>query len=396
LILNFSDLHFGCKTHSQQLPSGYVTTEEVCIDICEQLLVEAAKPEIKMIIFSGDLCHTNHPTTLVIDYLISFFKRLDELGKPVIGIPGNHDASNYAHSFIFLRQLGLKHLFIYDDLNTPALFNTDLYKTKIYLLPFVFGSNPVNKYNSVREKFEEILNSISPDEKAIVVSHFQESSCSTGSESSLVSKSVESIDIDCIIPSGTYNVMCLLGHIHMHQYYKKLNGINVVYPGSPYPIDKADCNQQKGFIIVDPDEMAFQFKPLKQLRNFIKYTIPSSTSILDFFSKVRISKDSFIFVDKEINSDTECENIDIINQALQAKQSTCVSIKYIRKDIQKMIVSTVEATSINASTLCTLFKQTVEQSDIPSTYDEQNFKTFLNGTYEFISKASDAYYKNQD
>lgn len=387
MILNVSDIHFGCRQHSSQLSSGYVTTEEICINILNQIVAAAKDDSVKLITMSGDICHTNHPTTLVSDYLIKFFTELNSIGKPIVIIPGNHDRSNYAYSFIFLRQLNLNNLVIFDDVSGDCYYKQDIYKDiDMYFIPFAISSDLTNKYSSVKDRIAEICRGAT--RRTLIFSHLKEGASQLGSESSLISKSAEDIDLN-EINTGTKDIMFVLGHMHMFQTYTKQNGFKVIYPGCPYPMDKTDCNQKKGYIVVDPYTFDFEFKALKQLRNFSKVQVPEGVSILDFFKSTRILKNTFYFIDKYISSDMDYEDELEVNRFLAKASAKCESIKYIRQDIKRIIDSTVNITSVNTDSLVELFKAKADKEK--SIFAPEHHKMFIDGGIEIINNAATAF-----
>lgn len=381
MILCCGDIHLGYKGHSQQLPHGLVTAEDICIDILGQLLTAFKNDEVSSMVFVGDLCHTSHPSPLIIDYLIKWFKDLDAVGKPAWFIPGNHDVSSYAHAFIYIRQLSFKNICVIDALSDDNYVKLGLTDTTLHMVPFVFGTDKANKYNTVQEYCASVLSQCKSGNH-IIFSHFQESEATLGSESALISKSVEALNMDEYDVSNA-SVLCVLGHIHKHQFYTKANGIKVVYTGNPQPIDKSDCNQQKGYLLVDEFTLNYQFKPLKQLRNFTQYKIGADTEIIDYLSKVRVPRNSYIFIDKVISTDAD-RVIDYtdINKLLAMTNSKIEDIKFIRADVQSLIC-TASATTLNTQAIYTLFKD-MSDIEIKQKYADSDYAVYLDDTKEVI------------
>jgi len=389
--LCFSDIHLGCKVHSQQLPSGFVSADEDCMYACEQILEAASKPEIDRIIICGDLSHTNRPSTLIVGLIISLIHRLNDLNKPVFLIPGNHDASTYSHAFAYLKEIKTLHnIKICDATTGVSVIESDKHKTKLYLIPFMFGTDLEDKYSTVKEAFKSVVSTIGKDEKAIIVSHFQESSSSKSSESSMISKSVESFDLDEEFKNDLGNIVCVLGHMHKHQYYSKLNGIKVIYPGNIYPIDKEDCDTNKGYIILNPETFDFEFKPLKHLRNFRHFKFKQGESICEFLSRVRLSKNSCVFISKDIATESEKESEVEIRDILASKGSLLISLSYKRVDIKEMIELSLNHAAITPDTLTQTFKK--EFSDkFHQKYNEEEIECIGENMRTFLSNAQEAY-----
>ena len=156
-ILNFTDLHLGLKAgYSSQLPNGLVTSEAEAIKVLQHVLERSRKDDIDMIIFGGDLTHTNHPTSLISHMLVDWVIQMDKLNKPVYLITGNHDLSNYSHSFDFVSPLIARGLIKNICLVANGTDQITYNGRKIFFVPFVWGE-ATNKYKTVEANVKEIL-----------------------------------------------------------------------------------------------------------------------------------------------------------------------------------------------------------------------------------------------
>jgi DNA repair exonuclease SbcCD nuclease subunit len=330
-ILATGDIHFGLKSHSDQLPSGYTSAENDAIIALETIYNRATQSDIDLIIFAGDITHTNHPTSLVVSYLTEYFNKLSRLGKSIFIIPGNHDKSNYSYSFEFIDSANIENV---------TVVSSDFLKLKpfddisLYFVPFVFGNELTNKYSTIQETIKSIIETDSS--KKIIVSHFQESSSVAGSESTMISKSIEVMDAGSIL--GEYsNTMLLLGHIHFHQVYLKSNGIKVCYTGNPYPHDKTDSNQKKGYVIINTNTLDVVFEQIPGIRNFSKVAMTSDKNALEYFKSARIPKNTIFFIENEIKTVTDKVDIDEINELLKPFGSKAVELTNTLEEIKNLI-----------------------------------------------------------
>jgi DNA repair exonuclease SbcCD nuclease subunit len=288
MILFFGDVHLGQKFYSSITNDGLYTAELDTRNALEEILIRASKPDIDLIIIGGDYFHTSHPTTNNIEWAIDWFYRLDELGKQVLLIPGNHDASMYSSSLVFLHELKLK--------NTKLIDNRDSdfysYKWNEWLIKFVpyFPNKTLQDKDAfINFNISNVISDV--NENTIIVSHIQERSAKLGSESRMIAKGVQIFDAASDLQ---HNTIILTGHIHARQIYKK-NNIVVVYPGSLTNIDYSDVSLEKGYCLVEPDGNII-FENLKTIRGFSYYDVPENQDILEYFYSQRMLLNQVAFI----------------------------------------------------------------------------------------------------
>ena len=333
-LLVIGDIHLGGKFHSSQDESGYATSELDAIKALEFFYNTAVKKigELAALIFVGDLTHTNHPTSLVVSYLNDYFHRLQMLNIPVYMIPGNHDAGNYSHSFKFLEHDNFDNIHVLSSGVTSLKIST----ATLYFAPFVLvGSSLDEKYSTVKEYLQSIF--VMDAKRKLIFSHVQESNAKSGSESAMISKSVESLDLDSVGFSDNLT-MCVFGHIHQYQDYIKSNGVRVCYTGNPYSMDKSDCDDNKGFLEIDVDTFDTKLIVTPNVRKFYKIQIPVETDALTYLQGIRYIPNSLLFIDNEV--DTEADKIfDYQVQDLISAVPGCrvASVKNILTQVKNLV-----------------------------------------------------------
>ena len=289
MILSFGDLHFGLRSFSHQQESGFFDAEEDAKIVLEEILLRASKEDIDMVIIPGDITHTNKPTSLVVRHLTNWFHRLNDLGKQVYIIPGNHDDSVYSHSTAFISELKLNNIHMIDkalDNNSNITWG----EWNIVFAPYITSISGSLKdrntevHSLVRECVQASKN------KTIVVSHIHESNAQLGSEQVMISKGVDIVDMSSY---DKEDFILLVGHIHRQQLYKKKN-TTVCYPGSPYYMDVTDAGQQKGYALISSDG-SIQFEQILGIRTFQHYRIPEDINPTQFLKGMRVSKNQVMF-----------------------------------------------------------------------------------------------------
>ena len=326
-ILAFGDLHLGLKAgYSSQLDSGFVSSEAEAIKAMDYILERSSKDDIDIIIFTGDLTHTNHPTNLVTEKIQDWIIAMDGLNKPVYLITGNHDLSTYSHSFSFITPLIQRGLLHNIHLIDNGVCNINYGTHQIWFVPFVWGE-ATEKYKTVQESIRDIL--AVNKSNVMIVSHFQESNAASGSEAAMISKSTEKFDLDETVDKYN-NVQFLLGHIHQYQQYTKQNGIKVCYTGNPYYHDKTDCNKPKGFVTID-DDMNIKFETVPGLLKFNSYSIPVGTDPETFFASTRTFPNTVVYVENNIDNP-----VDAISDYTLSKILTQYNVKLA--DVKNVLV----------------------------------------------------------
>ncbi len=297
MILAFADLHLGIKTYSTYDSKGLSTAEYEARKVLEEIYQRASKDDIDRIIFCGDFFHSNQPSSENIKHVIEWFHKMDLLNKPFQLIPGNHDAAIYSNSIIFLESLKLKNT----QLFTLTMLDTwnDWY---IGFIPYHYNDIMKNKEEEFHSEVEQAI--LEARKKTIIVSHVQEVTAKIGSESLMISKGVDIIDIDNI--HQTKDIILLSGHMHKHQIYKK-GFMTVCYPGNCYYHDLSDCNQPKGYVLLDNDGN-IKFEEMQSIRKFISIYIPISGDIDILLTSRRMKEDSVIFLSVEQERDVILED----------------------------------------------------------------------------------------
>jgi len=283
-ILFFSDCHLGMKSYSIYHSDGLTTAEKDCRNALNSIAQRVAQPDIDFAIFCGDFYHTNHPSSLNIEWTIEYLKNFP---KSLYIIPGNHDIALHANSLIFSHRLDYPNISLIDTDVCSLLWNDRC----ISLIPFTVSQSSKDKDESTREMFFSCVRE-QTNPKTIFVTHLNESEASVGSEAKLISRYVSTVDMNDF--SNLENSIFVFGHIHRHQLYKKKNGATIVYPGSLLYHDYSDATQKKGFITIDT-EGNIEFECTPNIRKFSKYSIPDNADPLEFFNNIRIPKNNVIF-----------------------------------------------------------------------------------------------------
>lgn len=326
MILFFADLHLGIKTYSSYDNKGLTTAEYEARKVLEAIYSRSQASDITSIICGGDFFHTNQPSSENISFAISWFLKMDKLNKPFYIIPGNHDAALYSNSLIFLNSLNTK--------NIKLILQPTEYKWNewnLNFIPYIYSDTMKSK----EKEFESnILQAISSaDTKTIIISHIQECTAKIGTESIMISKGVDIIDINNIHYSK--DLYLLSGHMHKQQSYKK-GHMTVAYPGSCFYQDITDCNILKGFLLFNA-QGNISFEEISSIRKFISIYIPKDMDYERIIEMRRLQNNSVIFLSLEQEKDINTE--DHIKQLLSIKNCLLGNIKWNQNASSDEIIS---------------------------------------------------------
>jgi len=311
MILCIADIHLGHKMHSSILENGLTTSEEDTRNALDSVKQRAACDDIEMIICSGDFFHSSRPSAENIKWAITWFKEIDTLGKPFYIIPGNHDITIYSNSLVFLKSLNTHNIHLIDDGISSIVWKD----WSIYFIPFLAADSSKNKYASTLEALTSVMSVINSNTKSIIVAHIQESTSRLGTENMMLSRSVETINIDTFFDTISERAILLMGHMHMHQIYNK-NDMTIVYPGSLTYMESLDCGQKKGYILLDQNGN-IKFEEIQNIRKYKQYILPENKNPVEFFSSIELESNEVIFLkshddviidDSELNAFLKTQN----------------------------------------------------------------------------------------
>ena len=376
MILAFTDLHLGLKHQSKQEELGLYTSEVEAYK-CLDYIYEYCKNKennIDLVIFKGDWFHTNTPSAIHYKKTINWFQKFNYLGINMILIPGNHSCSVFSNCLSFIHELGIERIILFDDIN--QLNHYEYKGQNIYFIPYQYSESMKERDINVESSFKATIEKITT-KRNIIVSHLQEVSAKIGSESLMIAKGVELVDI-----SDVSNVeLILLGHIHRQQMYHK-NGVPIVYAGSPYYQDKSDVNQQKGFCVIDGPQ-SVTYVNIPTIRKYHKVNVNQAilSNLNALLQSRRFTKNDVLYFDcNELERDLSIE------EELQVK---CLEFSYVYGGVSyQKDDSGLEAVSVDLNeddSPATIFKDWVNH--------QEGDKLLLDEVYAKGMEYLDNYYK---
>ncbi len=304
MILFFSDLHLGLKHCSKQENDGLFTSEIEAFKSLDYIYEYAKNPEnrIDLILFGGDWFHVNTPSSLLITMTMNWLNKLDKLNIQTIFITGNHSSTVFSNCLCFIHEMNLKNIILIDK---PKNFRYSYNDYNIYFSPYIYSESMKERDVNVENNIIELITNLETKNN-IVVSHIHESNSKIGSESLMIAKNVEVLNLDEI-----RNIdMFLLGHIHREQVYVR-NGITVLYSGSTTYQDKSDVNQRKGFYVIQ-DKDNYKMEVIPTIRKYHKININQAilNNLNIVFQNRKFAKGDVLYFDcKELDRSIEIEDL---------------------------------------------------------------------------------------
>jgi DNA repair exonuclease SbcCD nuclease subunit len=353
-ILFFADTHFGLKTYSTQDSNGKFTSELDVMNALEFIYERAKQDDITMLIHGGDFFHSPHPTTSNIKWVISWLQRIEYLNKPFYIIVGNHDASNYSNSMVFIKELNFKNIHLIDSYDKN--FTIPFGKYTIKFAPYVMNLSMKEKDVIAHSNFMECIEE--SNDNTIIVSHIQETSCKIGSEARMISKGVDVLNVE-----SPKNIILLLGHIHRNQLYKKGN-VTICYSGSTTYNDAGDVGMLKGYYIVDT-EGNLTFENITNIRIFKKYELSKTDNTIEYFTNKKMAKNQVAFIE-------HYDDVDI-SKLTELFKSINSIIGWTKKQKEIKLLNTIEI-SVNSSDSYEMFREFATKKFELSTEYKQEFK----------------------
>lgn len=266
-FIHTSDWHIGRQFHNVSLLEDQ---RHVLSQIIEYIQVEA----VDALVIAGDIYDRAVPPAAAVELLDDVLNKIcNELGVPVLLIPGNHDsAERLRFGSRQLRQAGLHIIGELSQINEPIRIAGYTFEACFYGIPYNdpetvrnhFGAN-VTTYDEAHRYLVELINSTkNADLPNILISHsFIDGWDESDSERPLSIGGADRINVETL--AGFDYVA--LGHLHGPQHKGEPH---IRYSGSILKYSFSEQNQRKGVTLVEmgADGMNFaKHLPLHPLRD---------------------------------------------------------------------------------------------------------------------------------
>ncbi len=273
-ILHTADIHIGYSTHGKDNAEQGMNSRWIDFENCFKFMVDyGLKEDIDVFLFCGDAYRDASPSPTEQRIFAQAIRPLLDRQIPIVMLVGNHDfpiSFGKASSINIFGELS-NGVYIFEKPEVKDI-DTKSGKIRIVGMPWanrsrLFARAEFSRMTTeeLRDKMLEIyINKIALEAERIrqealsypailaMHAHVDGAELTEGSER----KTIESRDI--IIPLSQIArrefSFVALGHFHRHQDLNIGNEPPVVYSGSIERISFNECNQPKGFVIVEIDE----------------------------------------------------------------------------------------------------------------------------------------------
>jgi len=254
----YSDLHL--YNHHKLLVNS-----ETALNFLTHLKDYCLSNNIDTIVNAGDFFHTK--ARAYAPHVIQAWLRIKDIYKNKIkqySLIGNHDMANPNNTMNSI-------MFTFSDYSKiiPDYYFIDFEKTRIHFLSYT------------KNMFENFI--LAEEKKNVLIAHVDIIGfiMPNGFRSTTGFNLEDFKDFDLVIS----------GHYHKHQLKD-----NVVYVGSPYQTSFAERNQEHGFVLLDVDDITWEFVEYKDSPQYKIVTIKKLADIATFdsqgnFIKVKLIND---------------------------------------------------------------------------------------------------------
>ena len=261
-----ADCHLNRALYKGVLDKKYTTLPFRTVDFMKSFYfivtqnIEKIKPDLMVI--AGDVYDSYDPSNEVRAFFNRQLKRLSNAKIPVIILVGNHDICRKHHALSPIKSLDLDGVTVVEE---PML---TIFRDKVLML-FPYSIQVERGEKEIREQFYEFLNEsgkiIEGDEQyrgkdRIFFGHFgvkgavlkSYSSKDSGKQKHQINKGGDDISLADLDEIGADYIF--LGDYHQHQVLPIKKGI-AMYSGSIERTDISECDQIKGYVVYDDDNV---------------------------------------------------------------------------------------------------------------------------------------------
>jgi exonuclease SbcD len=249
-FIHTSDWHIGRQFHN-------VSLLEDQRHVLDQLIGHIEREAVDAVVIAGDIYDRSVPPAAAVELLDAVLNKIcDELGVPVLLIPGNHDsAERLRFGSRQLRQAGLYIIGELSQIDQPIRIRGSVCEACFYGIPYNDPETVRNQFNvnvtthdeAHRFLIEQIIHSKSGDSPTILISHcFIDGGDASDSERPLSIGGADRIGYEAF----TAFDYVALGHLHSPQHKGESH---IRYSGSILKYSFSEQHQQKGVTLVEMD-----------------------------------------------------------------------------------------------------------------------------------------------
>ncbi|MBI2954321.1 MAG: exonuclease SbcCD subunit D [Chloroflexi bacterium] len=281
-LLHLADIHLGIERYGRVDPATGLNSRLLDFTASFDKAVDyALENEVDLVVFCGDAYRNRDPNPT---YQREFARRIHRLarnGVRVFLLVGNHDlplSAGRANAIDIFETLEVENVVIG---RKPGLYDIETRHggVQIVAIPWLARNQILSKEEHkdktiaeindifgeyLARRIEDLAGRLDPQVPSILAAHFSVMGAVFGSEKSVM------LGQDIVIPRSVVSNRAFdyvaLGHVHKHQVIG--NYPLVVYAGSLERIDFGEEGEEKGFVVVDLEKGAaeYRFQPVAARR----------------------------------------------------------------------------------------------------------------------------------
>ena len=221
-------------------------------NVFNQIIDRFHKKGVKVVVLTGDIFETRHPTSAQLNAFSTCVQRAIKLGMEIVINVGNHDQQ---------RNISTTTVDVFDALRLPFLKiyqRIAVHKVEdvnIILMPYRDRRMVGAKTNSeaiemIKNELNGVIDNLTG--KKVVVGHFMLEKSPDGSDPDTFSLN------ELILPINMFPGcdVVIMGHVHQHEMVSaSLNNPTIIYSGSMDKVSFGEKDHQKVSLILDPENI---------------------------------------------------------------------------------------------------------------------------------------------
>lgn len=283
-IMHFADVHFGIEGYGKTDPTTGLNTRLTDFrNALNAAIDKALAAGIHAALFAGDAYKSRDPSQTHQREFASCIRRLTDAGVPVVMITGNHDLPNAkgrANAIEIYRTLAIDNVYV---ITSPEVIKLDTKAGPFQVagIPYLLRSNVLSREqlrnktiqettDLMVEKYADYIGYLSRQLDStipsVLMAHFWIKNAKVSSQGGYLNVAEPEVLVSTVAnPAFDYAAM---GHIHKFQDLNKRGQPPVVYSGSIERTDFSECNEDKGFVLVELAKGAttYEFVPIPTRR----------------------------------------------------------------------------------------------------------------------------------
>jgi exonuclease SbcD len=266
--IHISDMHLGLTTYGSIDNEHKINSRSLEGLKLFDFIIAEAQNNADVLFISGDIYETPNPPNII---RREFEKRLvycNNIGLPVIFIPGNHcipKSDGSSHPFISDRVYSLPNIFLIDDIGIQTITVKNGEIINVLGLPHMYPKDWKKYGDNSASAVSNILKKINIEGNNIIIGHLTISGVINSYEKMDVFSEEFMVPKEVFQSASNFSVV-LLGHIHQYIKVDK----NIWYSGSLFPNTFGEEADRKGYVYFEVDNNKLVKQEFKEFNNYTR------------------------------------------------------------------------------------------------------------------------------